>query len=311
MKKILLMAGGTATAWHIAKIFKEYYSEVKLYICDINPPYKVHTSILADKYIVVPPIKSENYYNFMLGLLDFEKIDIIIPLIDYDIELFYRDNKDLLCRNIYSSAPPKRTVDLLSNKRNMSIFLNKVGVDTPKCIEPEYLQSHLEYFVKDIVGFGSRNAFKDLGCNLKNISDRQIIQELCFNPEITVDVLCIDKKVYTICREREEVKAGVCTKARIFYDGEIQKIVERVSDNIELPSISCVQFMKNKENKWVLTDFNLRPGGGTALSAAVGFQAVRVAIGNWLDEKQDVDDLLVCKKQDNFVVRAYEEIITR
>lgn len=35
-------------------------------VCDINPEYLVHTSVLADKYLQVPPIKSSNYYNTML-----------------------------------------------------------------------------------------------------------------------------------------------------------------------------------------------------------------------------------------------------
>ena len=128
MKKLLLMAGGTATAWHIANIIKKNFAtNFYLIICDTNDPYLVHTSTLADEYIKVPPIASKNYYEKMLSIFKEKKIDIIVPLIDYDIMLFYQDNIDLSKIGVKSTAPLRETSEILSNKENM-YYLDRKSV---------------------------------------------------------------------------------------------------------------------------------------------------------------------------------------
>lgn len=311
MKNILVMAGGTSTAWHIANIIKRYFNDsLFLIICDINESYLVHTSVLADKYIKVPPIKQENYYEVMLDLFKDNKIDIIVPLIDYDIMLFYRDNPDLQHIGVYSTAPNKKTSDQLGNKRNLHLFLNKLNINTPHILEKDELEDNVEYFVKDMVGFGSRGVKKEKGQFLKQISEKQIIQEIYTLPEITVDVVKNNNDIYTVCRERIETKLGVCTKAKVYYDPGIHDIIKRIDLETSLPVISCVQFMKNSFGDWGLIDFNLRSGGGTALSAAAGFQAVRAAINIWCG-KDCIAELLPTLQEEKYVVRAYEEILTK
>jgi hypothetical protein len=306
----MVLAGGTGTAWHICKTIKEYYRSIYLIVCDTNPKHLVHSSVFANEFITIPPISSSGYENFMLNLFTEHHITILVPLIDYDLKLFSRDNKKLVAENIFSTAPLNSTFDTLANKINMKEYLKSIDIATPEIFKADSIEPEKEYYIKDIVGFGSRGAYSALGSTLNLIENNKLIQELCFKPEVSADVFVYKKRIFVLCRERIEVKAGVCTKARIFYDDVIRKIIEKIAHNIELPIVSCIQFMKNSNNEWSLTDFNLRPGAGTAMSAAVGFQCVRAALAIWLNNDEDVDSLLKYPIGTVYVIRTYQEIIT-
>lgn len=313
MKQVMILSGGTATAWHIAKVLKQYYSNcASLIVCDINPPQMVHTSILADRFFTVPPIRSPGYYEFMLSLMEQEKTDILVPLIDDDIQLFPRDNPDLAGKGIYSTAPFREIVLSLGNKEMLGEALHRIDVTTPQNFKvPSELCPDRLYFLKDTVGCGSKGVQTVSGRDISAMQflEGKIIQEICRKPEITVDVVQDGGKVFTICRERIEIKLGVSTKCRLYYDPEIQGIMERIAAQVELPEVCCVQFMKNSEDKWCLIDFNLRSGGGTAMSAQAGFEAVRYAAAQWLGQPANEAWLHVPEKE-RYVVRAYREIIT-
>lgn len=314
MKNVMILSAGTSTAWHIVKVLKENFSDDAYVVaCDINPGYLIHSAVLADKFIQVPPIKSEGYYEHMLKIMDEEAINIVVPLIDDDICMFAGDNMDLAERGVRSSAPSRAAIDKCSNKAHLERTLSELGVATPRVFRKgEEIDMQRQYFLKDEIGCGSRGArlvFGEEAMQMLGV-DGKVIQEVCHGPEITVDATNLNGCIHCICRERKEVKLGVSTKCRVFYDEEIQRIMERIAAKITLPTVFCVQFMKNAEEKWTLIDFNLRSGGGTALSCAVGFEAVRYAAADWLGLEPD-ETWLSIPKTERYVVRAYEELVTR
>lgn len=311
MKRIMILSGGTAAAWAISRAVKDIgKNRVLLYVCDINPPHLVHTSTLADYYYVIPAIKSEGYYEYMMALFEKEKIDILVPLIDWDLSLFSYDNADLLRLGIYSTAPYKQTFNILSNKRNMARTLEEMGIGVPQIISSELLEPEGTYYVKPEIGFGSRDSRVVLGRDVKGMNlNGMIVQELCLPEEITVDAFCDGKVVKSICRERIEVKSGVCTKARIFENPELSKVITRLALEFNLPHMNCIQFMRSQQGKWLLTDFNLRLGGGSALSAAVGFKMAESSVALWLNMPELVS--VDIPAQEHFVVRCFEEIVTK
>lgn len=314
MKRVMLLSGGTATAWHIAKVLNDCFRrEVQLVVCDINPAYLIHTSVFADRFLQVPPICDTNYRAVMMEHIKREKIDLLVPLIDEDIEIFSGDNSELKTIGVRSTAPSKETFDGLGNKENLSLSLRGIKVKAPKIFRyGDLLDPAGTYFMKEAVGCGSRGSGPISGTDaLEMLKDSgKVIQEFCYRPEITVDVVKDGTKIYTLCRERVETKLGVSTKCRVFHDTEIQGIMERIAEKYDLPVISCVQFMKDHSGQWTLSDFNLRSGGATAVSAAVGFEAVRYAAAKWLELPTNTE-WLKYPEEDRYVVRAYTEIVTR
>jgi hypothetical protein len=311
-KIVMVLAGGTGTAWHICETIRKYFDDIYLIVCDINPKHLVHSAIFADKFMKILPIADSHYETFMYQVFDKYHVDILIPLIDYDINIFSADNDKLLYRNIFSTAPRRSVFATLANKKNMHNFLNHIGIATPDIYNNiDCLDATKEYIIKESIGYGSRSIKRAKGENILQIEDGKIIQDICFSPEITVDAINNNGDIYALCRERLEVKAGVCTKARVFFDKKIIDILKTISKNIELPTVFCVQFMKDENDNWSLTDFNLRAGAGTAMSDIVKFQVVRAALSIWLKKTDNIDIYLKYQSINRYVVRTYREIITK
>jgi len=306
-KKILILAGGTATAWHLCKLIKEKFIEnFELYVGDVNDRNIIPASILSDKYFQLPSTNDPVYYSYMLNLLAEEKINIIVSLIDTDLVFFSNDNPDLLKLNIYSTAPTTNTMNICKSKSKISELLANNGLSVPKQYKRNDIDPEKNYFIKPDSGFGSKGATFLKGKDIV-LSDKIIVQEILQYPEITVEVFKKDDLLTYVCRERLEVKSGVCTKARFFYDKEIEDVIHRIDALLPFPLASCIQFMKNEDNQWCLTDLNMRLGAGTALSSAVGF-SLASAFLSVLSGKDDYRNYLGKVVDNQIVVRVYNEI---
>jgi len=288
----------------------KYY---EVFVCDIYDKELIASSIYADTFFKVPQISDNNYYSYMLELMYYNKIDIIIPLIDMDLHYFYKDNPDLEKMNIISTGPSKYSLNKLSNKKHVYEYCRRIGIPVPQEYKIEEIHPEKEYFIKPIDGFGSKGAKKIMGKNILEditLQKDHIIQEVCDKPEVTVEIFYKNKNNYShIIRERLETKEGVCTKAKFIQDENLENILNIIYENFDLPQTSCIQFMK-KKNKWVLTDFNLRLGAGTALSTAIGWDLTYAFLIDLLNIDNPFNYL---KKPTSpkIVVRVYQEIIMK
>ena len=311
-KNIMLSAGGTATTWHLASLILEKFSAYyKILICDINPQHLVPASRLAETYLQVPRIDSPDYHSHMLGLFDEHGVDIYVPLIDADVHNFPIDAAELVTRGIRSTGVRRSTSAIIGNKRNLSAFLESHGIGSPRTVSQKEVAHALscKFFVKPEQGCGSVGArvadAEDVLRTLEREPDL-LVQELCRGPEITVEVFNRGT-VLSICRERLETKAGVCTKARIFSDDALHSLAEQLCTVLDLPVAFCFQVMRGADDKWLITDLNPRLGAGTALSTAYGWSLASAALACWGDLPFDPTVFLRTSPGDKHVVRVYQE----
>ena len=310
-KKILLTAGGTATTWHFCQVIKEYFAEeFEIHICDINDSFLIPSSIYAYKFHKVPSIYEENYESVMYDILKQEKIDIIVPLIDFDLATFSSDNKKLKELNVITTAPSLNTIETLTNKLNMFEFLKKHSIPTPEVVNLENINDDAEYIIKPIKGFGSNGVGIKKGIDIKKIySEGYLVQEKCLPTEITAEIYN-KNKIKIFQRERVATKAGVCTKMIPVNHEQITTSIHKLINKIECPEAFCIQFMQNNKGQWCIVDCNLRIGAGTALATKIGFQLVRALLTSLCGKKVD-DSLFEIDTNVKSVLRVYEEIVIK
>ncbi|AWX58578.1 ATP-grasp domain-containing protein [Brevibacillus brevis] len=312
MKKILITAGGTATAWHLSTLIKSRFKEnFKLYICDTNPRHLVPSAQLADYFKQVPSVMSTGYREYMIDFLNDNNIDIIVPLIDHDIHIFNTDDQDLLKIKVLSTGITKGTSTLLKNKAVWTAFLKEQGISVPKTYTKNIVEQNSLYIVKPVLGFGSRDVrkvAKDEVDFYKN-DERYLVQEICNGPEITVEVFQNDGIIRSLCRERVEIKSGVCTKAKIWFDRELHELTKKICGVISLPKAFCYQVMKNENNQWVVIDINPRLGAGTSMSTTYGWSLASAFLS--IHGNLPYDPLGFLKYQDSpkYVLRVYEDLL--
>lgn len=312
MKRVLLTAGGTATAWHMVNVANEFFGDdVEIHIGDINDRYLVPSATLVDNYFKTPYISEDDYYGKMLEYMIEKEIDYIIPLIDDDLFIWNRDNKDLLDHNIKTTGPNKNTVDVLTDKECLVNFLNEHNLPTPQIVEYNRREKNKQYILKKKVGCGSQGMKIISGDEQYNIDDSMLLQEMCNdgNVEITAEIFNTSSLLKVFCRERVATKSGVCVKMVPVYEPEIEDYIAKLVKAIPCPEAFCAQFMKHN-GRWCMIDCNLRMGAGTALSTKIGFQLTRAFWANILDKKID-EKWFEYDKSIKSVLRVYEEIIVR
>lgn len=314
MKKMLLLSCGTNACIHIAKVLKNRFPNDFFIIgCDINKEWLVGCSQWLDDFVQTPFSTDSKYYEFILNVCKSKNIDWIIPVYDSDQFLFTQDNKDLQELDVKSFGLPL-VLDFYKDKQQASDFLSFCGIPVPKYYSIDELDEKTTYFIKPIKGSGSIGARKASGRQIKNIENIQnyIIQEICIEPEYTLECFNFNGKIYSVCRERIASKSGVCTKTRIFYNSELEKNAVKLLKRTQLPYVFNMQFMKDYSGEYVCTDLNLRTAGGMALSYAAGWDEVS-ALANIMLGKDESSILQTVNKKicEQYVVRHYEEVVTK
>ena len=313
MIRLLLLSCGTNACFHIASVLKEEFGR-DFYIigCDINKRWLIPTCTYLDGFFQSPRSSDANYYPFVLEVCRKELVDFILPVFDGDQFLFSRDNQELRSLGVRSFAI-SRSLDFYRDKEHTNDFLESVGIPVPARFSKDTLDDGAEYFVKPIRGFGSVSARRESGAALRNLDCNDcIIEEVCSEPEYTLECFLHEQKIYSVVRERIASKAGVCTKTRIFQDKELEKYARRLSEHTELPCLFNMQFMKNSRGTYVCTDLNLRPAGGMSLSYAAGWDAVSALAHIMLGSDERAITASVDKNiPEQYVVRHYEDCVTK
>lgn len=314
MINVLLLSAGTNAAFHVSKIIKEkFFQDFKIIGTDINERHLIASCHYLDAFYQVPLITHPDYYSTILNICQKENIQFILPIFDADQQLLFPENKDLKSINVCSLSTPQSSLSFYRDKKQTFEFLQSINLPTPKIYNLSNIEDETFYFIKPINGNGSIGAQKKQGKEIKSISNIQnyIIQELCSNPEKTVECFYYNGKIKSIARERIASKAGVCTKTLISYDRALEEIAVKFAEKAQLPLCFNLQFMKNLQNDFVITDVNLRLAGGMSLSYAAGWDEVSALAHFMKGETEHVFDTFPDNIPNQYVVRAYTDIVTK
>ena len=315
MKRILVTAGGTATAWHICEEVSKYFQDkIEIHVCDINDPELVPASVLAYKTHKVPYSNSEDYLPTIKKIVEEEKIDIIIPLLPMEAFILGPDSDFIKELGIVTTAPKEETTAALVDKKGMFETLSRLDVKTPMNYDLNSVDNNKKYMIKPRLGFGSLGIKilegKDIDSDLN--LDEFVIQEYCPHDdedEVTVEIYNYNGRLEIFSRRRVMTKSGVCVKM-VPIDNEIfYSSVKKVVDNVDCPIAFNMQFLYDK-GEWKLFDCNLRLGAGTGLSTAIGFKLTKALLATLSDIPVD-ESYFNVDKEAKSVVRVYKEVVIK
>ena len=312
-KRILISSAGTAAGWHVAKIISENFSkEFDIITSDTNPSHLVPASIFAKHHLQVPLVKAKGYREQMLKHFEKNNINIVIPFIDSEVFMFPADDLDLQKIGVKSISLPQHSVEIACNKKKLYDYLLNKQLTVPKVFRHHsQLKNNMEYFVKPIDGYGSINTKKTNYKEVKIYIDNPnyIVTECLSNPEITIEVFNYKKRVETLSRQRIETRNGVCTKAKLWVDSELNDLANNLCTVLDLPTAFCFQVMKNAHNKWTITDINPRLGGGASMSTTYGWSHTAALISTFTQSTMDPFSYLKSRNKAIYINRVYQDII--
>ena len=317
--KVLVGSSGTGTAFAIISRLKSTYkNQIEIYTMDILPNHLCTASIFSKKHFQVPKLGDSDFENIFEKILIDNNISTFIPILNEELiiahKLRHKDNFkhiDFWTSDLYSQ---------LVSKEEAYNLLKISGVNVPESIfsYSEFLniKSNLPnfIFVKPKIGIGSKDA-QIINLEKTNIDktffNNYLLQEICTKPEVTVDSFYDNNSdnLYVYCRERIEVKSGVSVKVKVFFDTDLYNIAKKIAINIGQVGAICFQVMKNKEDRYVVTDLNLRTGAGTNMTCSAGFD---ILSSNYALRKSLPFEHLITKiteDQEIFLTRQYVDFV--
>lgn len=314
-RTVLIGAAGTGTSFAIAtRLRATWGGEVRLVGMDTNPPELVTTSLLCDGFHTVPRADDAAFAIALEGIFEAEAPTTYIPILNDEIAL--ASSLLPLESGIDIVAPAADMAELSRDKLQLADRLGEWGVAAAKTCLPEDRAGKGPWFMKPRNGFGSRSAHVVDAGFLKGAAPDDlggmILQEVCSPPEVTVDSFfdAATGKGRALCRERLETKAGVCTKARVFEDRRLSDMAARIGDALGQRGTICFQVMDAGDG-WTVTDLNLRPGAGTAMTCAAGFDVLSAFLACRWGLPTDCYFSRPSLDRDVIVTRQYAEFVTR
>ena len=311
-------AAGSTTGFGIIRSLSAAFGErVRLIGADTNPPHLVAASVFAHASEQVPPAAAPDFLARLLERWEAHGVDTYIPVHDGEILAAARAREQgLLPAGVAVLAPSLRAVSQCNDKIATCAALRSAGIVTPDTVllgEAQWREGG--WLRKQRSGVGS------IGVQLlrtpaelaaaQQAGGDYVVQTPCLSGETTIDTFKSRHSGYfrAVARERLEIKAGVCSKARLYPDPELAALAEAVADAMELRGAFNVQVMRDSAGRWSVIDVNPRTGGATSMCNLLGIQfAAANAADLW---GEPVEHLLPALAGERHVVRQPTDFLTQ
>ena len=315
---VLIGAAGSGPAFGmVSRIRASWGDDVEIICTDTNDGHLVTTSLLCDRFYKVPPASDAAFFENLISIISKHSVTTYVPVVNQEFALAPRVLSDPRAEGVDVVLPGDPGLEICLDKYAASKWLNEVGLPTPETQLATEFVSTEQYFMKLRDSFGSRGAQivtgEYLGTQSEDALGDMIIQPVCDGPEVTIDFFSdADAGYYRfVCRERIETKSGVCTKARLFQDENLGRYGAVMAEKLNVRGSFCFQVMK-KGSAWLITDINFRPGAGTALSCAAGYDFFSAMFAcrwkepyeHYFRDSGTFDDVFVTRQYAEFVMNA-------
>jgi len=281
---------------------------------------------LVDHPHIVPEIDSGKYIDALADIVQREKIDLLIPLIDSELPAIasaVERFSSLGCRALISSAS---VVQVCRDKLQTFRKLTEAGIDTPMTslwiAVVEQKRHHFPYFLKPRSGSAAKGNYvirtldelRTFGARVKDA----IVQEFVEGAEHTLDVYVdFEERVRCVVpRKRLEVRTGEVSKGLIVKDPAIMAVGHRVAEMLgECRGVITMQCIVTPQGRIRVIEINPRFGGGAPLSIHAGADFPKWILQELLGQRPRInptgfsDDVAMLRYDESvFVQKASKEL---
>lgn len=313
--RVLITGAGTATTQSVIKGLRQQ-KEFDVYLIGVDMQENAAGRYLCDKFYLVPGASSPFFLKELLRICKKEKVDLLIPIIDYEFEKLAKNaNKfeEIGCKAVISSP---ETIEICNNKFKTEKFFIRNNLLTAKSYSKKEIKNtriKFPLFVKPaILGRATIDAYKannkrELLYYLAKVKN-PIIQEFIEGEEYTIDVLSNfeGRAIAAIPRKRIETKGGLSYKGLIVKDSQMIRKGKLIAERTGIIGPCNIQCFKNKKGELFFSEINPRFSGALVLTIASGFNAPLALIKLFLGEKIKFNINKI--KNNLLMLRYWEEI---
>lgn len=291
--------------------------DIKLTICGADINWIAPAIHRVDKPHIVPRISDRRHIPQLLKLVEHEKIDLIIPLIDSDLLSLARARsrfERVGCRVLISD---ERVIEACADKLLTYQTLTDAGIDTPRTWSADDIKRvkrhRFPYFLKPREGSAGVGLFRvDNADELRVLLKRgpeMIVQEFVDGVEHTLDVYAGFDGVprCVVPRRRLEVRTGEVSKGVIDKKPAIMNVGRQVVTALGgCRGVITVQCIVTAKNRIRVIEVNPRFGGGAPLSIRAGADFPRWIMAELLGRSVRISD---ASYRDRLAMLRYDESV--
>jgi len=260
----------------------------------------------------------EDYVYKVLEICIKEKVDLIIPLIDPELE-FYSKFKNIFNKNgINVMISSENDIRMTSDKIETYNFFKKLNfIKTPKTTllkNFKLIEDFNEYIIlKPTQGSSSKGIYKIKKKSVESFSEimeldysSYIIQDyIDFDYEVTTDVFVHNKKVVELCqRKRMKTRGGEVERGITIKNEKINHIIQKIVELCDFHGVINIQIMI-KDDLFYIGEINARFGGGFPLSYHSGANLID-HFKYLISDKERIELFLDSRYKENFYMLRFD-----
>lgn len=245
----------------------------------------------ADAAELVPRVTAPDYVDRLVEVCERHRIGLIVPLIDPELPVLAAARERLEAIGAVPVASGPETAAVSDSKRVAAAFFERIGLRTPRVIDPEAALSGYEPFP---LFLKPENGSSSIGTRpIQNKEElahwwprtsRPLLLELVTGVEYTVDVYVgLDGTPRcAVPRRRLETRAGEVSKGITVADDRVMAAALKAAAALpDSRGVLTFQCMVGEGGEPSFFELNARFGGGAPLSIAAGADFPR-----WLLEER-------------------------
>lgn len=304
--KILITGAGGDIAQSMIRTIRSYFTAVKLVGCDLSQ--QPLASVNLDSFYISLQVTDPLYLSKIREICEIEKIDLIIPVPEPEIEFFSTEIPRMSAKVLLAN---QMAIKVGLDKLATSEFLLQLGNFAPRS-SAKYFGSGLELpvLVKPRSGRGSRNVFicetiEDVEYHQRSVNP-MIFQELLepSDMEVTCGVYATNESKVLSIQLLRKLSGGRTSWARVIKNEQISMLCEEIARGLSLRGAINVQLILTKQGPKVF-EINPRYSSTVEMRHRLGFMDLVWGIEESLFQKP----VIYNERSPGSLVGRFDEIV--
>lgn len=289
--------------------------------CNIYPKEWIVESCEMDEFYQAPPVsEGEQYLNFIKDICLKENIKYVLPMIDYEIDLFNINREWFEEQGVILCISPKEALDIIRNKKRLADFVERECPDTrsiPTLMlrDIEKLEWEFPVVCKPYNGRSSQglryiyNQKEWDEFRTTADKDTYIVEPFIDGPRVVVEIVRQIEPHKVIAMTRRELMStphGCSTTVLVYQDKKLEEASKILADKLNVWGDVNFEYILDKEGVYHLVECNPRFSAGCEFSCMGGYDYIENHLKCFMGK--EIEDAHF--KHNMIIARKYEEYIT-
>lgn len=325
MKTALITSTGSVAADIVLKSLKRM--GFRVIGCNIYPREWIVESCEVDVFYQSPPVsETERYLTFVKELCIKEKVEFILPMIDYEIDALNKNRQWFENQKITLCMSPRKALNIIRDKKKLADFIDEKCPETlsiPTQIMSEISKLNLDFPIvcKPINGRSSQGlkyVYDQVEWNKIRAEVNQanyIVQPYIAGPRIVVEIVRQENPHRTVAMARRELIStphGCSLTVLVYQDKQLEESACRLADELGILGDVNFEYILDDTGKYHFIECNPRFSAGCEFACMGGYDCVenhmKCFMGQAIEEYHFKHNIIIARKYEEYVTSTSTDV---